>query len=153
MAHILLVEDDEDCAALAEYRLTKDGHRVSVATSGSAALLLLSAADPFDLALLDVQMPGDMDGVALLRRLRAHRFCAEMPVIMMTAQRRDADIERAFSAGADEYLTKPYSPRELSARVLALLTRPEHSAASALAAAVPGRQECRPGVGAGYRSR
>lgn len=119
-ARILVVDDDADLRTLACQRLTVDGYTVVTAATGGEALDVL-ATGPADLILMDVTMPG-MTGVETVAALR--RAHPRIPVLMVTAVTGDAAVESAFRAGADEYLYKPYSPREMSARVGALLARP-----------------------------
>ncbi len=127
MAQVLLVEDESAIADTVAYALRADGHGVRHCLTAHAAL---AAADEaaFDLAILDVGLP-DLGGFALCRALRAR---APLPVIFLTAQDAEADRVLGFELGADDYVPKPFSPRELVARVRAVLRR-----AAPAASAVP----------------
>lgn len=118
MPRILLVEDETAIADAVLYALRADGHQVQHCLLGSDALRLQDE-QPFDLAVLDVGLP-DIDGFALFRKLREH---GALPVIFLTA--RDGEVDRVvgLEIGADDYVTKPFSPRELAARVRAVLRR------------------------------
>lgn len=118
--HILLVEDAADLAAVVARELEGVGYHVTHTLNGEAALQL-AAHTRFDLVILDWMLPG-MDGLDVLRHLRGH---SPVPVLMLTA--RDAEIDRVLGleVGADDYLTKPFSIRELVARVRAMLRRRE----------------------------
>ena len=116
---VLVAEDDEDILALVEYRLQQDGYLVLTARDGEEALRLAVDRRPA-LALLDVQMP-KLNGYELTRRLRSTDATRVMPVIILTASVRDTEIARAFDAGANDFLRKPFSPGELVARVRAAL--------------------------------
>jgi DNA-binding response OmpR family regulator len=117
--HILLVDDEQTIAALVRSRLEREGFAVRVAADGAAALAAL-AEGGFDLLLLDVGLPG-LDGFAVLRKLRAAGH--DLPVIMLTARADEGDRVVGLELGADDYVVKPFSPRELAARVRALLRR------------------------------
>ncbi|TYT25449.1 two-component system response regulator CreB [Luteimonas viscosa] len=118
MPHILLVEDETAIAATVLYALREDGHEAThCLTAGDA--LQAAAATRFDLAILDVGLP-DLGGFALCRRLREAR---DLPVIFLTARQDEADRVLGFELGADDYVPKPFSPRELVARVRAVLRR------------------------------
>jgi DNA-binding response OmpR family regulator len=114
----LLVEDDRKLASLLVEFLGQNGVDATVAVDGTQALQQLSAR-PFDIALLDVMLPG-MDGLTLARRIR-ERW--QMPIIMVTARGDDADKIVGLELGADDYLAKPFNPRELLARIRAVLRR------------------------------
>jgi DNA-binding response OmpR family regulator len=118
---VLAADDDEDILALLAFRLERSGFSVLQARDGEEALELVRKAKP-DLAVIDVMMP-KLDGFELTRRLRAEEVTRRMPVILLTARTQDADVERGFDTGADDYIRKPFSPQELSARVHALLGR------------------------------
>jgi DNA-binding response OmpR family regulator len=121
VAHVLVADDDADIRDLVEFKLTQSGHQVTVVEDGLAALRA-AREQPVDLALLDIRMPG-MSGLDVCRNLRAEPETATLPVIMITARSQEGDIEVGFAVGADDYITKPFSPRELSSRVTALLNR------------------------------
>ena len=119
MSHILVVDDEPAIVTVVRERLERDGFDVRAVASGEEALAHLDA-DPADLVVLDVMLPG-IDGFEVLRQLRGagHR----LPVIMLTARDEDVDKIIGLELGADDYLVKPFNPRELSARIRALLRR------------------------------
>ncbi len=119
--HILIVEDDENIQQLAGYNLTKAGLAVSHAENGIEGLRRIKAEPP-DLVLLDLMLPG-MDGLELCRALRAAPETADLPIIMLTAKGEENDIATGLEQGADDYITKPFSPKILVARVKAALRR------------------------------
>jgi DNA-binding response OmpR family regulator len=118
---VLVADDDPDILDLVRYRLERSGYAVATATDGSEAVRLAGELTPA-LAVLDVMMPS-LDGLEATRRLRSDPSTAGIPVILLTAKAQDADVQEGFSAGADDYIRKPFSPRELSARVQAVLGR------------------------------
>lgn len=120
MAHILAVDDDPDILELVALKLRASGHRVTAVGSGELARDALAAHPDIDLAVVDHMLPG-MTGVDLVRALRAEG--SALRVLLLTARSQERDLENGFAAGADDYLTKPFSPRELAARVGALLAR------------------------------
>jgi DNA-binding response OmpR family regulator len=121
MSQILVVEDDADIAALITHYLEKAGHRVDRVTSGGDVLPRLRKA-PADLVILDLMLPG-MDGLLVCQAMRADPAIAGTPVIMLTARGEESDRVSGLERGADDYVTKPFSPRELTLRVAALLRR------------------------------
>jgi diguanylate cyclase (GGDEF)-like protein len=121
MSTILVVDDDAEIARFIEATLQTEGFDVVVAHSGEAALSCLEESMP-DLAMLDVMMPG-LDGVELVRRLRARPATVSLPVIMLTAQSLPAEKIAGLTAGADDYLVKPFDTLELLARVRSTLRR------------------------------
>lgn len=123
MARVLIADDDSDIRDLVAFKLTQSGHEVTVVEDGMAALKA-AREQPVDLALLDIRMPG-MSGLDVCRELRAAPETANLPVIMITARSQEGDVEVGFAAGADDYIIKPFSPRELSSRVTAVLSRVE----------------------------
>jgi DNA-binding response OmpR family regulator len=118
---VLAADDDEDILGLVAFRLERAGYTVILARDGEEALELAVKEQP-DLAVLDVMMP-KLDGFELTRRLRAEETTSRMPIILLTARSQDADVQRGFEAGADDYVRKPFSPDELRARVQAILGR------------------------------
>lgn len=117
--HLILVVDDEPpIVRLVQAKLRIDGYEVLTASSGSEALETLKTQTP-DLIVLDVMMPG-MDGFETLRRIRQHN---QVPVVMLTARGSDADKLKGLQSGADDYVTKPFNPDELEARIAAVLRR------------------------------
>ncbi len=122
MSHRILVVDDEpDITALVAYHLAKSGYRVTTATSGSEAIKSARDERP-DIMVLDLMLPG-VSGYDVLSELRQRPETADIGVILLTARREEADRIRGLSLGADDYLTKPFSPQELALRVGALLRR------------------------------
>ena len=117
---ILLVEDEEDIATLVRTYLEKDGFRVIWATRGVEALLALEQND-IRLAILDLQLP-DADGLDVCRAIRS---TSRLPIVIVTARDEEIDRITGLELGADDYVTKPFSPRELVARVRAVLRRAE----------------------------
>ena len=118
---VLVVEDEPDIQALIVHHLTRDGFRCRTAADGAEALTRLRAATP-DLVVLDLMLPG-MDGLELTRRLRAEPAWAALPIIMLTAKADEVDRVVGLEIGADDYVAKPFSPKELIARVRAVLRR------------------------------
>jgi two-component system phosphate regulon response regulator PhoB len=136
MSHRILVVDDEpDITALVAYHMAKAGFRVSTAGNGSDALKAAREERP-DIVILDLMLPG-ISGYDILAELRKQEETREVGVILLTAKREEPDRIRGLSLGADDYLTKPFSPQELSLRVSGLLRRlgsPAVSAGSTLTA-------------------
>lgn len=120
MANILIVEDDPDVAGLISHRLEASGHQPRVAMDGEAAVTAAYEATP-DAIVLDWMLPR-RNGIEVCEALRADLAFAATRIIMLTARAQASDPERAFAAGADDYMTKPFSPRELVRRIEALLT-------------------------------
>ncbi len=121
MARILLVEDDGDIAEAVKYNLERQGYGVSWVTQGADALHMLDRAGA-DLVILDLMLP-DMSGLEVCRRLRAMPGNSSLPVLMLTARGEEYDRITGFEAGADDYVVKPFSMKELLLRVAALLRR------------------------------
>jgi DNA-binding response OmpR family regulator len=119
---ILVADDDDDVRELVVFRLDRAGYKVLAAADGEQALAIAIARPP-DLCLIDVMMP-KLDGYEVTERLRANDSLAEVPVILLTASVDEAAVDRGFAAGADDYMTKPFAPRELVRRVAAALDRP-----------------------------
>jgi DNA-binding response OmpR family regulator len=119
MSLICIVDDDPDVRELVEYKLVQNGHEVLTATNGQDALRVVPEAKPA-LLLLDVMMPG-LSGFDVLAQLRASDATRGLPIIMLTAKAQDADAERGFALGANDYMLKPFSPRELLNRINAQL--------------------------------
>ncbi|MFI1397785.1 response regulator transcription factor [Streptomyces sp. NPDC020681] len=118
-AHVMVAEDDEKQAELVRRYLEREGHAVTLVRDGRAAIESVRRRPP-DLLVLDVMMPR-ADGLDVLRVLRAE--ARELPVLMLTARSTEDDLLLGLDLGADDYMTKPYSPRELMARVRTLLRR------------------------------
>jgi DNA-binding response OmpR family regulator len=121
MSQILVVEDDSDIAALIAHYLEKGGHRVERLSSGSDVLPRLRKA-PVDLVILDLMLPG-LDGLLVCQAMRADPALGTIPIIILTARGEESDRVSGLELGADDYVTKPFSPKELNARVTALLRR------------------------------
>ncbi len=119
MGSILVVEDDPDVSALIEHRLRAAGHSVTVEVDGEAGLAAARSA-PHDLIMLDWMMPR-RTGLEVCVELRSDPTFASTKILMLTARAQEIDVERALAAGASAYVTKPFSPRELAARVDALM--------------------------------
>ncbi len=118
---VVVVEDDPDILELIEYNLRREGLEVATATNGRSGLAVIGRERP-DLVLLDLMLPG-LDGLDVCRRLRAVESTRDLPIIIVTARGEEQDVVRGLSAGADDYVHKPFSPRELLARVEAVLRR------------------------------
>ncbi|MEM9752463.1 MAG: response regulator transcription factor [Planctomycetota bacterium] len=120
---VLLVEDERDLLELLRYNLDREGYTVNTAETGEDALKKLRDDVP-DLILLDLMLPA-MDGLEVCRTLRSREATENVPVIMLTAKGEESDIVRGLEMGADDYVTKPFSPRVLLARISAVLRRAE----------------------------
>jgi len=134
---IVVVEDDTNIADLVDMYLRGEGFRVIQAGTGEAGLAAIERERP-RMAILDVSLPGGMDGLEVCRRVRASR---SLPVLMLTA--RDSEVDRVLGLemGADDYVTKPFSPRELVARVKAILRRSDGVGAERSEVLMAGRVE------------
>ena len=121
MTSVLVVDDDPDVCDLVTYKLEQSGFDVRRASDGDAALREVAGKVP-DLVLLDIMMPG-ISGLEVLQRWRGETATAAMPVILLTAKAQENDVERGFELGADDYVVKPFSPRELVRRVTAVISR------------------------------
>jgi two-component system, OmpR family, phosphate regulon response regulator PhoB len=119
---LLIVEDDEALITLLEYNLTSQGYDCRVARSGDEAMITLEE-DMVDLVILDWMLPDGVSGIEVCRRIRAKPEIKGLPVIMLTARGEEADRIRGLTTGADDYVVKPFSVAELSARVEASPTR------------------------------
>ncbi len=120
-ASILIVEDEEDILELIQYNLSREGYRVRGVRDGEEALELVRSGDP-DLVVLDLMLPG-LDGLEICRRLKQDPLTRAIPIIMVTAKGEESDVVLGLGLGADDYVPKPFSPRELVARVKAVLRR------------------------------
>jgi len=120
-SRVLIVEDEPDIRDLVVHHLKREGYLVSAASSGEEALRQVQAAPP-DLVLLDLMMPA-MDGLEVCRRLRQDPATAMLPIVMLTAKGDEVDRVLGLEIGADDYVVKPFSPKELLARVRAVLRR------------------------------
>jgi DNA-binding response OmpR family regulator len=121
--NIVIVEDDEDIADSIRYNLEREGFRVRVAMTGEDALSIILDRPP-NLILLDLNLP-HMSGFEMCRRLRAEAATARVPILILTARTDESDKVLGLNIGADDYITKPFSMRELMARVNAVLRRAE----------------------------
>ena len=121
-SRVLIVEDEADLVGVLQYNLKKEGYAVRAAGSGAEALKLIDEDPPPDLVLLDLMLP-DISGIDVCRHLRLRERTRRTPVLMLTARGEEADRVRGFEVGADDYVTKPFSVRELMLRVRALLRR------------------------------
>ena len=119
--HVLVVEDEEALATLLQYNLEKEGYAVSVATDGEEALVQVDERLP-DLIVLDWMLP-KVSGIEVCRRLRQRNETRNVPIIMLTARGEETDRVRGLDTGADDYLVKPFSMTELTARIRAVLRR------------------------------
>ena len=128
---ILVVDDEEDILELVRFNLEREGFEVSTAETGEKALAAARAQHP-DLLVLDLMWPG-VDGLEVCRQLKSDAQTSRIPIVMLTARGDDTDIVKGFELGADDYVTKPFSPRVLTARVRAVLRRLEQ--------AIPGEDE------------
>lgn len=121
MSHILIVEDDRDIAELVRHYVVKAGHTADVLGSGADVLPRVRARRP-DLLVLDLMLPG-LHGLEICQALRRDEASADLPIIVVTARASESDRVAGLDLGADDYLTKPFSPKELVARIGALLRR------------------------------
>ena len=123
MSHetILLVDDEEDILELVRYNLSREGYRVTGSLTGEDALCKVRS-DTFDLIILDLMLPG-MDGLAFTKTVKNDSRLRSIPIIMLTAKGEEADIVTGLELGADDYITKPFSPRVMTARVRTALRR------------------------------
>ena len=118
---IFVVEDDADIAELVAHHLRREGFEIEVFHSGSDVMELVRQQPP-DLVVLDLMLPG-LSGLEICRMMRAEAVIATVPIIMLTARAEEEDRVHGLELGADDYLTKPFSPRELIARIRAVLRR------------------------------
>ncbi|MGH9055781.1 MAG: response regulator transcription factor [Acidimicrobiales bacterium] len=121
MRTVLVADDDRDIRDLVAFKLEQAGYRVLRAADGAEALRM-ATADPPDIAILDLMMPA-VSGIDVCRALREQDETAHVPVILLTARAQERDVQHGFASGADDYVTKPFSPRELASRVQAVLAR------------------------------
>jgi DNA-binding response OmpR family regulator len=120
-ATVLVADDEPHLLRLVKFRLEREGYNVLTAADGETALNVAREQLP-DLCVLDVMMP-KRSGFDVLRELRSDDRCRDMKVIMLTARAQDRDVDAGFSLGADDYITKPFSPQELRVRIGAHLTK------------------------------
>lgn len=124
---IVIVEDEPDILEALEYNLARENFDVISATNGIDGLQLIQQHKP-NLALLDLMLPG-IDGLEICRQVRANSEIAQTPIIMLTAKSEESDIVLGLGIGADDYISKPFSPRELIARIKAMLRRDQSNVA------------------------
>jgi two-component system phosphate regulon response regulator PhoB len=120
-AHILVIDDEPDILELIRYNLAKQGYEVTCVPSGAEALTKLRWQHP-DLVVLDLMLP-DVDGLDVCKTMKRDTQMAHIPIIMLTARGEEVDVVTGLELGADDYLTKPFSPRVLLARIKAVLRR------------------------------
>ena len=120
-ANLFIVEDEMPIVTLLKYNLEKEGHKVNFANNGEEALLAIQQKNP-DLILLDWMLP-DISGIEICKTLKKNNLLKDIPIIMLTAKGEEEDKLKGFQTGADDYVTKPFSQKELLARVTALLKR------------------------------
>jgi len=123
--HILVIDDEPDILELVRFGLTQEGFSVETAATARAGLECVARRTP-DLLVLDLMLP-DMSGTEVCRRLRGQSETSDLPIVMLTARSEEVDRVVGFEIGADDYVTKPFSPRELALRVKAVLRRSEPS--------------------------
>ena len=120
-AHILVVDDEEDILELVRFNLEREGYTVTCAASGENAIQIATRKFP-DLIVLDLMLPG-VDGLEVAKFLKNEPKTREIPIVMLTAKGEESDVVIGLELGADDYITKPFSPKILSARVKAVLRR------------------------------
>jgi DNA-binding response OmpR family regulator len=121
MSNIVIVDDDSDIRGLLEFKLSAAGHTVTAEADGEAGLAAILDVRP-ELVVLDWMMPR-MSGIEVCLELRKDPELAGIPVLFLTAKAQESDVQRGFAAGGNDYVVKPFSPRELSSRIDALLAR------------------------------
>jgi two-component system phosphate regulon response regulator PhoB len=141
--HILVVDDEADIRELVEYNLAKEGYKVVCAATGEEALKKARAGVP-DLIILDLMLPG-VDGLEVCRLLKSDARTQRIPIVMLTAKGEESDIVAGLELGAADYVTKPFSPRVLVARVRAMLRRGAAKPADESAAITVGGLAIHPG--------
>lgn len=119
--HVFIVDDEPNILELVKFNLEREGYRVTTSENGREALDRIKASPP-DLVILDIMLPG-MDGLEVCRNMQKNERIRDIPIIMLTARAEEMDKVLGLELGADDYLTKPFSPRELVARVKARLRR------------------------------
>ena len=118
---ILLVDDEEDILELLKYNLKREGYRTIGVMTGEAALKAVETESP-NLIILDLMLPG-IDGLEIARKLKANQKTSKIPIIMLSAKGEESDVVTGLELGADDYITKPFSPRIVIARVKAMIRR------------------------------
>jgi len=125
---VLVIEDEPDIVEVIQYNLEREGHRVIACRDGEQGLSRIRTENP-DLVILDLMLPG-MDGVEVCRQVKADPVTRNIPVIMLTAKSEESDVVLGLGLGAEDYIAKPFSPRELVARVQVVLRRGQKAAAA-----------------------
>src|ERR1700752_1942250 len=125
MKRVLVIEDDKDIVELVKYNLEKDGYQVASSGDGATGLAQIRKAPP-DLLVLDLMLP-KLSGLEICKEVRKDMRLNHLPILILTAKSEEADRVVGLELGADDYVTKPFSPRELAARVKALLRRADPS--------------------------
>jgi two-component system phosphate regulon response regulator PhoB len=125
---LLIVEDEIEIVELIEFHARRDGFETKVAHSGRSALEVIPRDKP-DLVILDLMLP-DIDGLEVLRRLRRSEESANLPILIVTSKGDESDVVAGIELGADDYVTKPFSPRILMARIKNIIRRSDHEAAT-----------------------
>lgn len=120
-AHVLVIDDEEDILELAKYNIEKEGYTVSTLTSGDEAVETAKSIKP-DLILLDLMLPG-LDGFEICKLLKRDAITTDIPIVMLTAKGEESDIVTGLELGAEDYITKPFSPKVLIARLRTVLRR------------------------------
>ncbi len=118
---ILIVDDEEDIIELIKYNLKNEGYNILTALTGEEAIKISKQTRP-DLMVLDLMLPG-IDGLEVTRYLRSNGETKDMPIVMLTAKGEESDVVTGLELGANDYMSKPFSPRELTARIRAILRR------------------------------
>lgn len=118
---VLVIEDEPDILEVIQYNLEREGHKVIACRNGEQGLSRIRTDNP-DLVILDLMLPG-MDGVEVCRQVKSDPVTRSIPIVMVTAKGEESDIVLGLGIGADDYITKPFSPRELVARVKVVLRR------------------------------
>jgi len=121
--HILIIEDETDIIELIKYNLEKEGFEVSFSKDGEAGIRQVKNISP-DLVVLDIMLPG-IDGLEVAKRMKKEENLAHIPIIMLTAKTKETDVVVGLEMGADDYVTKPFSPKILTSRIKAVLRRHE----------------------------
>lgn len=127
MKRVLVIDDDDDVRELVTWKLSHAGYSTLAAADGEAGVLAATTGDADelpDVVLVDWMMP-KMTGVEVCAALRDNPLTAAIPIILVTAKAQEAEVQRGFAAGADDYIVKPFSPKEMLARIEAVLTRSE----------------------------
>lgn len=123
MAVVLVAEDDPDVHVLLEMLLMAAGHTTMMVRDGAAALEVLESSPEIDLVLLDVAMPGEVDGLGATRAIRSRPATADLPVLLLSARSQQVHIQQGLAAGANDYVVKPFDTDALLATITSLLER------------------------------